>query len=697
MSKFALLIGVSEYESGLASLPAAVKDVKAVQEILQHPEMGNFDDVKVLIDPGLLEMQAAVNTLFDDRKQQDLVLLYFSGHGITDEYGKFFFANRNTCKTIQGKLNKGTAVPASFIHDVMSNCLSERQVIILDCCHSGAFPEGMTLRNAGTLNLKQELGGQGRIVLTSSTALQYSFERQGEDLAIYTRFLVEGIKTGAADLDGDGVISVNELHDYVEEQVRKVSPAMKPERYVLGDGEKILLAKAFISDPKWRYLKLVQAYAKDGEIRPAGRSLLNKKRKRLGLVPEEAKIIEDSVLAPYLEHQENLQEYEYILNQEIKHEFPLSERACRELNALQDELGLTDKNVKQIREKIIKDLGITKTIASQETLKEGQAENQQIHENRDRRITRSEEQYIYFESKDCMINAFRFIPFYLGTNEKTFSSAKYLEFPCLQIDKSRVIYFNDGFVTFILQEDRLYKDVVDFLVHRRMSHLSILEQSSWVTRLLVGLQSQDSPNPLISQMPSQLCYVMSIHAVRSLNLDIPEGTFKLLTEPSIIGVTDDPNQKILQTEEELYSLSDQEIKTMAESHINIIRSKTVTFYSGWANVIVDIKTPDNNDLEALISQEVILQKLWYKLFLFSESLSGLHNRFEELDCEKIKEMRKEVFKLKLEYSQFIKTEPTGSTLINSLKEDLIKTSKVESMYKTFINKCSLIDEIEKIM
>ncbi|MEH1888419.1 MAG: hypothetical protein V7K92_02805 [Nostoc sp.] len=49
MAKVALLIGVSEYESGLTPLPAATKDVKAMEQVLLHPEIGGFDEVIPII------------------------------------------------------------------------------------------------------------------------------------------------------------------------------------------------------------------------------------------------------------------------------------------------------------------------------------------------------------------------------------------------------------------------------------------------------------------------------------------------------------------------------------------------------------------------------------------------------------------------------------------------------------------------
>ena len=84
MAKVALLIGVSEYEPGLNSLPAAVMDVDAMQRVLQHPDMGEFapSNITVLKNPQRQKIEEAIEALFFNRQKDDLVLLYFSGHGI---------------------------------------------------------------------------------------------------------------------------------------------------------------------------------------------------------------------------------------------------------------------------------------------------------------------------------------------------------------------------------------------------------------------------------------------------------------------------------------------------------------------------------------------------------------------------------------------------------------------------------------
>ncbi|MEI2577429.1 caspase family protein, partial [Scytonema sp. PRP1] len=197
MAKVALLIGVSEYEPGLNSLPSAVMDVDAMQRVLQHSDMGEFapGDITVLKNPHRQTMEEAIEALFFNRQKDDLVLLYFSGHGIKDDSGRLYLATHQTRKNAKGELVRTTAVAASLIHDVMENSRSRRQVIILDCCFSGAFAEGMRAKDDGSLDIKNQLvetkkpqSVEGRAVLTSSTATQYSFEQQGSDLSVYTRY-----------------------------------------------------------------------------------------------------------------------------------------------------------------------------------------------------------------------------------------------------------------------------------------------------------------------------------------------------------------------------------------------------------------------------------------------------------------------------------------------------------------------------
>ncbi|MFN6559331.1 MAG: caspase, EACC1-associated type [Nostoc sp. ChiSLP01] len=345
MAKVALLIGVSEYEPGLTPLPAATKDVEAMQQILLNPDIGGFDDVTLLINPQRQVMEEAIETLFADRQKDDLLLLFFSGHGIKDESGQLYFAGRNTRKNSQGRLVEATTVAASSVHRFISGSRSKHQVVILDCCFSGAFAEGLSAKNDGFIDVKNQLGGEGRAVLTSSTSTQYSFEQQGSDTSTYTHYIVEGLETGAADRDEDGWISVDELHEYAAKAVQEATPAMKPEIYAIREGYRINIAKAPIDHPKLKYRREVGYWVRNREISNIGRIALNNLQKQLGLTLEEVAAIEAEVLKPYQDYKENLQEYQKVFLQATKSKFPINENTRADLKRFQKNLGLTDRDI----------------------------------------------------------------------------------------------------------------------------------------------------------------------------------------------------------------------------------------------------------------------------------------------------------------------------------------------------------------
>lgn len=355
MAKVALLIGVSEYEAGLNSLPGSVKDVDAMQRVLVHPEIGNFaeTDVVALKNPGRQEVEEAIYRLFCDRKQEDLLLFYFSGHGIKDETGKLYLSTSATRKE-NGRLVKPSAVSASYLHESINECRSQQQVIILDCCYSGAIAKGMSVKDDGALNIQEQLGGKGRAILTASTSTQYAFEQEGFELSVYTHYLVEAIRTGAADQDNDGWISIDELHSYVSRKIKEISPSMTPGFYPVNEGYKILIAKSPKDDPTLKYRKEAEELAKQnqGKFSIVGRKLLDHKRTEHGISVEAARAIEDEVLQPYRTYERKLKEYEQSLLEVIEKEGLVNERRQKELEVYQQYLGLRNEDTAKIQKEV---------------------------------------------------------------------------------------------------------------------------------------------------------------------------------------------------------------------------------------------------------------------------------------------------------------------------------------------------------
>lgn len=362
MAKIALLIGVSEYHNGFNPLPSAANDIEAMREVLKNPERGGFDSVQLLPNPSRDEMEQAIYDLFANRDKDDLLLFYFSGHGVNPS-GHLFLATPQTRQEKRGTVVPTTAVRASYLQEQMNGSASKRQVIILDCCFSGAFAKGMTVKGDGTVNLQEQLGGKGRAILTSSSATQYSYPSEDSELSVYTRYLVEGIRTGAADRDSDGKIAADELHDYASEKVQEESPAMTPQFYPVEDGYRIFLAQSPQDDPKLKYRKAVEELVREdeddidflkGEFDCINRRYLDELQRKLGIAAEEAAHIEREVMEPLRQRQQKLQQYGEALAEAVKWRGgALREADWRKLKRLQAILELRDEDVESIVARIV--------------------------------------------------------------------------------------------------------------------------------------------------------------------------------------------------------------------------------------------------------------------------------------------------------------------------------------------------------
>ena len=201
MSKrVALIIGNSEYNNlGLSQLTAPDADVVALSSILESPEIGGFDEVTTVINESFASVTRSIAHFYAKRKRNDFLLVYFSGHGILDERGHLYFAVKDT----ERELLRATAVSAGFITNEMDRCRSQRQALVLDCCHSGAFER--TKHALGTSVGTQTLfkgNGYGRVVLTASDATQFAWEGNtaiGESKnSVFTHHLIEGLRTGGS-------------------------------------------------------------------------------------------------------------------------------------------------------------------------------------------------------------------------------------------------------------------------------------------------------------------------------------------------------------------------------------------------------------------------------------------------------------------------------------------------------------------
>jgi hypothetical protein len=245
-ARLALVVATGTYtDPGLRRLRAPDRDAADLAQVLADPGIGGFA-VTTVIDQPAQQIRLAVEDFLDGRGTGDLLLVYLSCHGLLDARRRLYFAATDTRKDRLG----ATGVEAAWVLDQLEHCRARRQVLILDSCFSGAFAHGA--KGEADLGLRDRFIGQGRgrVVLTASTATEYSFEGDPTDAAaiaagsVFTAALVQGLRTGAADTDHDGHVSVDDAYAYVFDQVQAAGAAQTPQRWLYGAEGKILLARS---------------------------------------------------------------------------------------------------------------------------------------------------------------------------------------------------------------------------------------------------------------------------------------------------------------------------------------------------------------------------------------------------------------------------------------------------------------------
>src|SRR3954447_6612608 len=238
----ALVIATYEYaDGGLRRLAAPQHDAESFADVLKDEAIAGFD-VTMLVNQPHYVVGEAVADFYGGAGREDLTLLYFTGHGVKDDEGRLYLAMSNTRR----EALMFTAISGAQLNEAMDASHSRRKVLILDCCYSGAFPAGRTPKSDEGVQTLERVQGKGRAVLTASDATQYAFE--GDDLtgegtsSVFTHYLVDAISSGAADLDEDGDIALDELYSYVYDRVVAEMPQQRPKKQEDVDG-RILIAR----------------------------------------------------------------------------------------------------------------------------------------------------------------------------------------------------------------------------------------------------------------------------------------------------------------------------------------------------------------------------------------------------------------------------------------------------------------------
>jgi hypothetical protein len=238
--RWAVVIGIGDYRDPLISnLDYASADARAVRDFLLSEAAGPFDEENVLLlTDGQATGQAMREAMFVFLQQaawDDLVFIYFAGHGAPDAQRP----DNLYLLPVDADINSlaATGFPMWDVKTALRRQIAaERVVVIADACHSAGASEGAD-SNPISGAFAELFTPSRRLTLTASDVNELSFEdaQWGGGHGIFTHFMLEGLR-GAADADSDGIVTFVEVANYVRERVSGgTNGRQNPQQTGLGD------------------------------------------------------------------------------------------------------------------------------------------------------------------------------------------------------------------------------------------------------------------------------------------------------------------------------------------------------------------------------------------------------------------------------------------------------------------------------
>ncbi len=237
-NKYAVIIGIGNYEDDdIPDLRYSRKDAESLYALITEPQVGGFpkENVRLLVDEQatLKAIKSTIGSwLARIVKPQDMVLLFYSGHGgvDSDPSGEESDGLNKYIISYDAELSDlySTALLNSELSIMLDRVRSNQFIFLIDCCHSGGATSGVSeIKTLSTIkaDIYKQLASQGRVVISASLPEQVSFEVSRLGHGIFTYHLLDGLR-GKADIDQNLLVSLMETYFYLIKEVDKTARSL---------------------------------------------------------------------------------------------------------------------------------------------------------------------------------------------------------------------------------------------------------------------------------------------------------------------------------------------------------------------------------------------------------------------------------------------------------------------------------------
>jgi WD40 repeat protein len=255
---YILSIGINNYKNPKYNLDYAVNDSKSFTKSIAEGGEVLFNQVFEYSITNVKATKENIRNTIEEIKEdigpEDVFLFYYAGHGVMsyekDQTESDFYIVTYDVTNLYGGVEvlREKAISAKELMTYSMEISAEKQLFVLDACHSGGALESFATRGDGREKAFAQLArSTGTFFLTASQDAQYANEVGNLKHGLFTYALLEIIEGEVGD-NGDNKITINEIKSYVEDRVPELSEEFRgspqyPTSYSFGQDFPIVILK----------------------------------------------------------------------------------------------------------------------------------------------------------------------------------------------------------------------------------------------------------------------------------------------------------------------------------------------------------------------------------------------------------------------------------------------------------------------
>lgn len=220
LAAYALIVGIEQYRDAPRA-PGAAADARAFARValttLGIPEA----HVRVAVDDraSKADIESHLAWAVSNVAAGGRLYFFFSGHGAPDAaHGTpYLFPYDGNPQAV-----RSTGIPLKDVLSRLAQSRAKETLAFVDACFSGSGGRSVIAPGIRPLvRVKEEPAPSAVAVFAASAGDEVSGPARGQAAGLFSRTLVDGLGTGAADADGDGQITLQELASWVKPRVAR--------------------------------------------------------------------------------------------------------------------------------------------------------------------------------------------------------------------------------------------------------------------------------------------------------------------------------------------------------------------------------------------------------------------------------------------------------------------------------------------